>query len=157
MPIDVRRAQPADRRPWVWGLGLPLVVLALLTLAVATDWQPLLNVDRAIADRAYELTAGHPLWLDSLRVLADVSTPTALCFLALLLAAVLLVRGHRRVAIWLTSSPRCSWQPRRRRSGCSSANDPSGRRRSTSHRGSRSRPGTQPAGAGSPRAACCSP
>jgi diacylglycerol kinase family enzyme/membrane-associated phospholipid phosphatase len=102
MPIDVRRAQPADRRPWVWGLGLPLVVLVLLTFAVATDWRPLLDLDRAIADRAYDLTAGHPLWLDSLRVLADVSTPTALCFLALLLAAVLLVRGHRRVAIWLT-------------------------------------------------------
>jgi hypothetical protein len=102
MPIDVRRAQPADRRPWVWGIGLPLAVLVLLTTAVATDWQPLLDLDQAMADRAYELTAGHPVWLDALRVLADVSTPVVLRFLALLIAAALLVRGHRRVAIWLT-------------------------------------------------------
>ena len=102
MPLDVRRVQPADRRPWVWGIAVPLVLLALLTVAVATEWQPLLDADARIADRAYDLSAGHELWLDSLRVLADVSTPTVLRTIALLLAAVLLLRGYQRVGIWLT-------------------------------------------------------
>jgi diacylglycerol kinase family enzyme/membrane-associated phospholipid phosphatase len=102
MPIDVRRVQPVDRRPWVWGIALPLVLLVLLTIAVATDWQPLLEADQEIADRAYELSAGHRLWLESLRVLALVSEPMVLRTIALLVAAFLLLRGHQRVGIWLT-------------------------------------------------------
>nr|CAA9353348.1 MAG: hypothetical protein AVDCRST_MAG46-2744 [uncultured Nocardioidaceae bacterium] len=102
MPLDVRRVQPADRRPWLWGIALPLVLLLLLTVAVATEWQPLLDADARIADEAYELTAGHERWLDALRVLADVSTPMVLRTIAVLLAAVLLLRGHQRVGIWLT-------------------------------------------------------
>lgn len=101
MPIDVQRVQPVDRRPWVWGIAVPLVLLILLTLAVVTAWQPLLDTDQEIAEEAYDLSAGHRYWLESLRVLAVVSEPTILRVLALLVAAGLLLRGHRRVGIWL--------------------------------------------------------
>jgi diacylglycerol kinase family enzyme/membrane-associated phospholipid phosphatase len=102
MPLDVRRAQPVDRRPWLWGLLLPSVLLVVLTVAVATEWQPLLDVDRDVAQQAYDLSAGHRLWLDALHLLADVSEPMWLRSVALLVAALLLVRGHQRVGLWLT-------------------------------------------------------
>jgi len=102
MPLDVRRAQPADRRPWLWGLLLPLLIVGALTIAVGTRWRPLLDADQAIAQRAYDLSAGHPVWIDSLQLLALISQPMSLRTIALLLAATLLLRGHQRIGLWLT-------------------------------------------------------
>ena len=101
MPIDVRRVQPVDRRPWIWGIALPALVLIALTVAVVADWQPLLDTDRRIADWSYDASVGHERWLDLLRTLAQVSQPTVLRALAVVLAALLLLRRHVRIAIWL--------------------------------------------------------
>jgi len=102
MPLDVRRAQPVDRRPWLWGIALPLLIVAALTTAVATRWRPLLDADQEIAQRAYDLSAGHPVWIDTLRLLAQISQPMWVRSVALLLAAALLLRGHQRIGLWLT-------------------------------------------------------
>ncbi|MDQ3628522.1 MAG: phosphatase PAP2 family protein [Actinomycetota bacterium] len=109
MPIDARRAQPRHPRIWWWGIAVPGLVLAVTTLLVSTSWQPVTDLDVRIAASAYDLTAGHRTWIAVLDLVAEVSRPIWLRSVMLIVATVLLWRGHVRVGTWLTLVTAVEW------------------------------------------------
>lgn len=109
MPIDARRAQPRDPRTWWWAVAVPGLVLVVTTLLVTTSWQPILELDARIAEAAYDVSAGHPTWIAFLDLVAWVSQPIWLRSLMLVVATVLLWRGHVRVGVWLTLVTAVQW------------------------------------------------
>ncbi|MGI8986741.1 MAG: diacylglycerol kinase family protein [Nocardioidaceae bacterium] len=109
MPIDTRRTQPRNPRTWWWAVAVPGLVLALTTLAVTTTWQPVTRLDAQSAAAAYDLSVGHPTWVAVLDLVAEVSRPIWLRSVMLVVAVVLLWRGHVRIGVWLTLVTAVEW------------------------------------------------
>ncbi len=105
----MRRAQPRHPSSWWWAIGIPTVLLGALTIAVATRWAPAMAVDSAVATRAYDLSAGHRVWIGILQGVARVGDPLILRSIGLATAAVLLWRRHLRVGGWLVVVTAADW------------------------------------------------
>ena len=101
MPLDLRRAHPA--RPHIWWIVIAAMTaaLALLTLAVHLEWSPLMELDDAVADRAYDLSRGHETWIDVWAFIQDATKGSYVTAVLMLVAIVLLVRRQYRMVLWL--------------------------------------------------------
>jgi YegS/Rv2252/BmrU family lipid kinase len=104
MSFDLRRAEPGRPSVITWLVAVPAVVFALVAVAVATDLRPVLRLDATVADRAYDVTAGHPGLVDFLQVVAVVFSNWACAIVLALLAVYALVRRERAVALWVLLS-----------------------------------------------------
>lgn len=80
-----------------------LAALAVLTVAVALRWQPLMRLDHAVARTAFDSTSGHPLLATWWAGLGHVTEPIVLRVLMFLTGLVLLRRGLRFLGGWLVA------------------------------------------------------
>ena len=78
-----------------------VAVLALLTLAVHFEWAPLIDLDDAVAEWAYDLGAGRQTWIDFWTVVQNVSRGGYVTVLIIAIAIALLARRHYRTVLWL--------------------------------------------------------
>ena len=104
VPIDLRRAQPT--RPGALGtlsalLGITFVVVTVL---VALEWKPLLELDRSLAQSAYDVSVDRSGLIVFLEGVALWLGPNAIrIFLAVV--AVFLWRGRERaLALWVVAT-----------------------------------------------------
>ena len=81
----------------------------LTTLVVAASWQPVTDLDGRIARQAYDLSSGHPTWIAILDAVAEASRPIWLRSVMLVIATVMLWRGHLRIGVWLTLVTAVEW------------------------------------------------
>jgi len=103
VPLDLRRAHPARPHIWWIAIGAMATALVLLTIAVHFEWTPLLDLDNAVADRAYDISAGHGTWIDGWTFVQDATRGSYAMVLLLLVTIVLIVRRQHRLALWLLS------------------------------------------------------
>lgn len=101
MPIDLRRARPGNGRLFGGLLGSLGLVLVLLTLLVAIEWSPLMDVDQSVARWAYDVSFGHGTWIALQEAAAFWLGPIALRVVLLVCAVVALVRRELRISVWL--------------------------------------------------------
>ena len=104
MPLDLRRAHPARPHIWWIAIGTMAVALALLTLAVHFEWAPLVDLDQAVAERAYDASAGHETWIDLWEFVQNASQSGYATVLITVVAIVLIVRRQYRLALWLLAA-----------------------------------------------------
>jgi diacylglycerol kinase family enzyme/membrane-associated phospholipid phosphatase len=107
--LDIRRAQPRSRQAWGSWIGVPAVVLAVTTVMVAAEWDPLMEADDAIVDAAHDAVAGHDNWISVLDWVADWLAPVPLRFVVVAVAVVMLWRRHVRFAIWMLLVTVAGW------------------------------------------------
>lgn len=101
MALDLRRAHPA--RPGVWWsvIAIMAAALVLLTIAVHLEWSPVIDLDNAIADWAYDVGDDHGTWIDFWTIVQHAGSPWVLRVLLLLLTVPFLIRHQLRIAVWL--------------------------------------------------------
>ncbi|UYM07593.1 diacylglycerol kinase family protein [Solicola gregarius] len=109
MPIDLRRAHPARPRIWWIVIGVLAFALVLLTVAVHYEWAPVVDLDEAVADWAYDLGSGHETWIDFWTVVQNVSRGVYVTGLLTVVAIVFLVRRQYRMVLWLLATGVLSW------------------------------------------------
>jgi membrane-associated phospholipid phosphatase len=80
-----------------FGLGVPFVLLALL---VRANWDPLIRLDTAVADRLHAVALDHPGLVDLLTGISNVFDPITFRVIATAAAALLLWKRRRRLAAW---------------------------------------------------------
>lgn len=81
--------------------GLALILLVL----VAAEWSPLFAFDRSVDEALHRHALAHPGLTRVNRVLSDwVWDPWTLRALAVVVALLLLRRGHRRLALWVVGT-----------------------------------------------------
>lgn len=80
------------------GLGAPVLVLAVL---VRQSWSPLIDGDRAVAERLHVVAVAHPGLVDAMQAVSVVLGPWVLRPVVTVLGVVLLVRGRRRLGGWV--------------------------------------------------------
>jgi diacylglycerol kinase family enzyme/membrane-associated phospholipid phosphatase len=76
-------------------------LFALLATLMGLRFEPLLDLDAAVARWAYDLVSGHPVVVTVLKLIAAVFQPTLLRLLLGLLAIGMYLRGGQRTAAWL--------------------------------------------------------
>jgi len=102
--IDLRRAD-GDRpllTPVV--LGVQALVLVVLATLVATRWQPLMDLDQQVAERAYDVSEPRGWLVDLLDVVAIVFSNWAVGGLLVVFAGLLWWRSERLLAVWVVAS-----------------------------------------------------
>ncbi|MFS0885874.1 YegS/Rv2252/BmrU family lipid kinase [Aeromicrobium sp. 179-A 4D2 NHS] len=104
MTIDLRRAD--GDRPLLTPVTLTIQTIVLIALAVmvATSWQPLMDLDGAVAERAYEFSEPRAWLVDVLDVIAVVFSNWAVGGLLVVLAGLLWWRSERLLALWVVAS-----------------------------------------------------
>jgi diacylglycerol kinase family enzyme/membrane-associated phospholipid phosphatase len=107
--VDLRRAQPRSPEAQGSWIGVPLLVVALTTFLVAFEWQPLMDLDSAISDAAYDVTSGRDNLISVLTWVADWIGPLTLRILVLAVAVAMLWRRHIRVALWMILVTAAEW------------------------------------------------
>ncbi|GAA3537815.1 hypothetical protein AFL01nite_12640 [Aeromicrobium flavum] len=104
MTIDLRRAD-GDRPLLPAALaavqGVLFVVLAIM---VVTTWQPLMDLDQTVAERAYDVTHGRPWLIDLLDITAVVTSNWTVGVVLAIAAGLLWWRSERLLAIWVVVS-----------------------------------------------------
>ena len=101
LPIDLRRAPAARSRKFGILIGSLVIVFAVLSALVAARWGPLIDLDQATAQRAYDVTTGRDSFIGLLDVVAVWLGPIALRAVLLLCALVAAVRRELQMALWL--------------------------------------------------------
>ncbi|AWB90809.1 phosphatase PAP2 family protein [Aeromicrobium chenweiae] len=104
MTFDLRRADPGSHAVLAWLLAVPTVIFAVLAVCVATDASPIVQLDRDVADWAYDVTGGRPGLVDFLEVVAVVFSNLVCGIVLALLAIFALTRHERAVALWIVLS-----------------------------------------------------
>ncbi len=104
MSFDLRRAEPGRPSVIAWLIAVPAVVFAFLAVAIATDTQAILQLDRHVADWAYDVTSRSSGFVSFLEVVAVVFSNLACGIVLALLAVFALVRHERAVAVWIVLS-----------------------------------------------------
>ena len=103
-----RRLNPEDRA----GLRLTLLVLVLVLVAllvvplaylVRDQWSPLASLDGWVEDATHEDAVEHGWLAEAARVLTWLGAPVLLEAAAAVLVIAMLVRGRRRIALYLTA------------------------------------------------------
>jgi len=79
-------------------------LVGLLTLAVTLSWQPLLDLDRTVANAAYDISSGRDGFVAFLRELARWSSGVVIRPVLVVVAAILAWRRAWRLCIWLLTS-----------------------------------------------------
>ncbi|HPU13380.1 MAG TPA: phosphatase PAP2 family protein [Aeromicrobium sp.] len=104
MTIDLRRAD--GDRPFVLDLiyGFQLLVFVTLATMVAFRWQPLMDLDQAIAEQAYDFSSARPWLVETLEVIAIVFSNWSVIAILLVLAGFLWWRNERLVVAWIVLS-----------------------------------------------------
>jgi undecaprenyl-diphosphatase len=86
-------------------VALPAAVLVgFLVLAVESSWGPLRELDVSVADALHGQALGHPAWVRALILVSDIGSPTVLRIAAAALALLLLLRGARRLSLWVAAT-----------------------------------------------------
>lgn len=85
------------------------LALGLVAAAVAATVSPLVDVDNAVAEEAYDGVHGHGAVVNVLKAVAIAGAPALLRVLLLLAALVLARRGAWRLSIWLVLSVLVEW------------------------------------------------
>jgi undecaprenyl-diphosphatase len=103
-----RRLHPDERaglRLTLLALGLVAVAVLVLPLAVLVrdQWAPLAHVDTGVEDAVHRDAVRHDWLADVASVLTWLGAPLVLEVVAAGLVVLLLVRGHRRIALYLTA------------------------------------------------------
>ncbi|MFC5676771.1 YegS/Rv2252/BmrU family lipid kinase [Aeromicrobium endophyticum] len=104
MSFDLRRAEPGRPSVITWLVAVPAVVFAFVTVAVATDTSAVLRLDARVADRAYDVTAGHPGLVSFLDAVAIVFSNLSAAIALALVALYALLQRERAVAVWIVLS-----------------------------------------------------
>jgi len=90
------------RRLWLIGTALAAVaVFALMWLGYAQQWVWLTNLDAAALAPAYRFGSAHPVWVTAWDVYCTALGPTVFRVAGLVVIVVLLIRRHRRTALFL--------------------------------------------------------
>lgn len=97
----------ADGRSLVGRLGLGALVafvvavpFTLLMALVLSEWEPLEQLDRDVADALHDVAAERPLLVDTLQVLSVVTDPFVFRVGVVAVAVWLWRRGAQRLAVW---------------------------------------------------------
>jgi len=80
-----------------FGLGVPFMLLALL---VRARWEPLVQLDTAVADGLHRVALRNAWLVDTLDVVSTVFDPVVFRVVLTLAALWLLRVGRRRLAVW---------------------------------------------------------
>ncbi len=80
---------------------LAAVPFGLLLVLVADGWAPLRRLDLRVAEGLHGTALAHPGYVTVLKVLSDAGSPTTFRVVAVVVAAVLLIRRRPRLAVWL--------------------------------------------------------
>ena len=104
MTFDLRRAEPGRPSVITWLVAVPAVVFAFLAVAVATDTRAVMRLDLDVADRAYDVTAGHPGFVSFLDAVAVIFSNLSAGIVLAFIAAYALWRRERAVAVWVVLS-----------------------------------------------------
>lgn len=75
--------------------------LVILTLAVATQWTPLVHLDRSVASWAYDASAGHEVRIRWWTWVTTWGGPDVMRGLVLVGGAALVLRRRYELAVWL--------------------------------------------------------
>jgi diacylglycerol kinase family enzyme/membrane-associated phospholipid phosphatase len=89
----------AERRAAVL-IGCLLLPLVLLTILVVAEFEPLMSFDAWLTEELWSSIQGTG-WVGVFDAVADVSQPMLVRVLMFVVALVLLLRGHRREALWV--------------------------------------------------------
>jgi membrane-associated phospholipid phosphatase len=81
----------------VGALGLGFLLLALL---VRANWEPLIDLDRTVAQRLHEVAVQHAWFVSLLKLLSNVFDPITFRVLTTVAALALLWRRHLRLGAW---------------------------------------------------------
>ena len=100
MRLDPGRVRPRHARPWWIAIVAMAAGFGLLTLAVSARWDPLFDVDAAVARWGYDAAYGNDRFVDALRLVATAGPTTARALLGLAALALVLRRAWR-LTIWL--------------------------------------------------------
>lgn len=104
VPIDLRRAQPTRQGALGVLVALLAVVLTVTCILVATTAGPLIDMDEAVAQRAYDLSASHAGFIAALKAIAWWAGPNAIRVLLAVAAIVLWLRNQRDLALWVVGT-----------------------------------------------------
>jgi YegS/Rv2252/BmrU family lipid kinase len=104
MSFDLRRAEPGRPSVITWLVAVPTVVFAFLAVAVATDTRAVIRLDLDVADRAYDVTAGHPGLVSFLEAVAIIFSNLSAGIVLVLIALYALWQRERAVAVWIVLS-----------------------------------------------------
>jgi YegS/Rv2252/BmrU family lipid kinase len=99
---DQERSDVTDRPRGValaWAAGC-LALLLLLTVLVASGWQPVLDLDEDTSRPLADWTGDHPWLVDVLRVVELVTGTVGTIVMALAIAGLLFLKQHRRAAAY---------------------------------------------------------
>jgi undecaprenyl-diphosphatase len=104
----VSAARPEERaglRLTLMALGLVLVAVLVVPLAflVRDQWSPLAGLDNRVEDAAHQDAVRHSWLADAAKVLTWLGAPVLLELATAVLVVGFLLRGRRRVALYLTS------------------------------------------------------
>lgn len=78
-------------------------VLAALTLAIGTEWGPLMDLDDTVARAAYDATHGHAGRVDAWSAISEYGAPDVLRALLLVAAAGLGLVRRYAMGLWLVA------------------------------------------------------
>lgn len=104
MSIDLRRAEPGRSGVYAAVLGALALVLAFLATAVGTDTVAVQNLDDAVAQRGYDLSAAQPGLVDVLEVIAVLLSNVGVGVVLAVVAAAAFVRREWRLGTWVVLS-----------------------------------------------------
>ena len=104
MSIDLRRAEPGRSGVYAAVLGALALVLAFLATAVGTDTVAVQNLDDAVAQRGYDLSAAQPRLVDVLEVIAVLLSNVGVGVVLAVVAAAAFVRREWRLGTWVVLS-----------------------------------------------------
>jgi membrane-associated phospholipid phosphatase len=80
--------------------GVTSAAFVVLTVLVAFEWGPLVELDRSVAESAGAFAAAHPDWVAVLRVCTTVAGPLPFRLLVVAVAVGLVVRREVRAAVF---------------------------------------------------------
>ena len=94
--MDTRRT----RRTALLGALLCTVLFAVLTVLVATEWGPLLDLDRDLGDWPFRFTSEHGPVERTAEIIAAVTQPNWVMVAGAVAGVALVVKGYRRAAVF---------------------------------------------------------
>ncbi len=104
MTIDLRRAMPGRPGVLLGVLAALLVVLAALSAAVCTEWEPLVELDLDVAQSAYDVAARSPFLVHLLEVTAVVFSNWSCAGVLAVIAGYAFWRREWRLGAWVVLS-----------------------------------------------------